>query len=94
MSPQVVLLMLSLLVLGSTGQEAPKSIAKIVSDLLQVPDPVPSIKEWTIDWQADLTGDETRAAITPLHQAIDLTKLMEDILIGKTILLLFSSVLF
>ena len=77
------MLCLSFLVLGSTAQEAPtKSIANIVSDLLQVADPVPSIKEWTIDWQADL-GDETRAALTPLHQAIDLTKLMEDILIGK-----------
>jgi len=77
------MLCLSFLVLGSTAQEAPtKSIANIVSDLLQVADPLPSIKEWTIDWQADL-GDETRAALTPLHQAIDLTKLMEDILIGK-----------
>ena len=79
--PSQVALLLALLVLGLAAQEAP-SIAKMVSDLVEpFGDPVPSIKEWTIDWQADL-NDETRTAFMPQPQAIDLKKLMEDILIG------------
>ena len=85
MSSRVAFTMLSLLVLASLAvQEAPtKSIAKMVTDLMEpAPVPVASIKEWTIDWQADL-DDETRSAFIPSHQAVDLKKLMEDILIGK-----------
>lgn len=91
--PLTMLLLLAQILSLCWTKEAPLSIARMASNLYlegleeSVSPTTFSVKEWTIDWRGAQELDEDRSSVLLLQSnnrqpAIDVKKLIEDILIG------------
>jgi len=92
--PLKMLLLLAQILALCWTKEVPLSIARMASNLYlegleeSVSPSTSPVKEWTIDWRGSQELDEDRSSVLILQSnnrqpAVDIKKLIEDILIGK-----------